>query len=161
MLTFRQATIADIDRCFEIESTAYASDEAASREKIALRIAQYPDGFLLIETGNRIIGFINSGCAENVVMSDEQFKQLIGHDPAAPNVVIMSVVVDPHYQGRGYSVRLMQQFIELMRCRRKQAIYLMCKAEYIRFYEKFGYRYLKPSAFKHGGISWYEMLLAL
>ncbi|MGV6989840.1 GNAT family N-acetyltransferase [Testudinibacter sp. P80/BLE/0925] len=161
MLTFRQAAMADIDRCFAIEASAYAADEAATREKIALRIAQYPDGFLLMETENGIIGFINSGCAEEVVMSDEQFKQLIGHDPAAPNVVIMSVAVDPCYQGRGYAARLMRQFIELMRSRRKRAIYLMCKAQYITFYEKFGYRYLKPSAFKHGGVLWHEMLLAL
>lgn len=67
-------------------------------KKIRTRIAQYPHGFLILENMGEIVGFINSGCAYEVVMSDEDFKELVGHDPAAPNVVIMSVVVDPAHQ---------------------------------------------------------------
>lgn len=47
-----------------------------------------------MELSGQVIGFTNSGCAYEVVMSDEAFKELVGHDPAAPNVVIMSVVID-------------------------------------------------------------------
>ncbi len=112
--TFRTAVPADTDRCFAIETTAYEGDEAATHEKIATRIAQYPEGFLIMELDGEIIGFINSGCAFDVVMSDEGFKELIGHDPAAPNVVIMSVVIDPAQQGKGYASLLMRTFVERM-----------------------------------------------
>src|SRR5262245_6781633 len=97
--TFRQALRQDAPRCFEIERAAYEGDEAATEEKISRRIAVYPEGFLVLEVDGRIVGFINSGCARRVVMSDESFKELVGHEPDAPNVVIMSVVVDPAYQG--------------------------------------------------------------
>ena len=39
---FRLANEQDVQRCYEIEISAYEGDEAATREKIALRIAQYP-----------------------------------------------------------------------------------------------------------------------
>lgn len=92
-----------LDRCYEIERTAYEGDEAATRGKIATRIHQYPQGFVVLERKGEVIGFINSGCADEVVMADEAFKELVGHNPAAPNVVIMSVVIAPEQQGQGYS----------------------------------------------------------
>ena len=66
---FRPARPSDTDRCFQIETTAYEGDEAATHEKIATRIARYPEGFLVLELDGRIAGFINSGCAHSVVMS--------------------------------------------------------------------------------------------
>jgi GNAT superfamily N-acetyltransferase len=65
-------------------------------------------------------------------MSDEAFKELIGHDPKGPNVVIMSVVVHPDYQGQGLAKRLMAEFIERMRGMDKATIHLMCKERILR-----------------------------
>ena len=158
---FRQAVPTDLARCFEIESAAYEGDEAATEAKIAKRIAAYPEGFLVMEVGDRIVGFINSGCAWNVVMSDESFKELVGHDSAAPNVVIMSVVVDPAYQGRGYSTSLMREFVARMRRAGKAAIHLMCKSRHVDLYTKQGYRYVKLSESTHGGMTWHEMVMEL
>ncbi|MFA9439640.1 GNAT family N-acetyltransferase [Uliginosibacterium sp. sgz301328] len=157
-LSFRHAEPRDTDRCFEIESIAYEGDEAATHEKIARRIAQYPRGFLVMERDGEVIGFINSGCAYEVVMSDEDFKQLIGHDPAAPNVVIMSVVIDPAHQGQGYTTALMETFVERMRAAGKKAIHLMCKERHIALYERFGFKFVKRSASEHGGMVWFEMV---
>lgn len=159
--TCRHATSADVDRCFHIETTAYEGDEAATREKIATRIAQYPAGFLVLEVQGVIAGFINSGCAFEVHMADEAFKELIGHDPAGPQVVIMSVVVHPDFQGQGWSSLLMQRFIAHMRGQGKEAIHLMCRTHHVALYEKMGYRYERPSESAHGGIAWHEMVLAL
>lgn len=160
-LTFRPATSRDADRCFDIESTAYEGDEAATLTKIRKRIAEYPEGFLVMECDGQIIGFINSGCAHEVAMSDEAFKELVGHDPAATNVVIMSVVIDPAYQGRGYASVMMQTFVQQMRDAGKKAIHLMCKQRHVELYAKQGYRYVKPSASDHGGMSWHEMVMDL
>ncbi len=160
---FRPARPSDTDRCFQIETTAYEGDEAATHEKIATRIAQYPEGFLVLELDGRIAGFINSGCAHSVVMSDEAFKELVGHDAAAPNVVIMSVVLDPAYQGQGqgHASRLMHEFVAQMRAMEKKTIHLMCKERHVALYEHFGYRYVKPSPSDHGGMSWHEMVMDL
>ena len=160
-LTFRNATAADVSRCYQIEISAYEGDEAATQEKIATRIAQYPQGFLIMELGGEIIGFINSGCAHVVEMSDEPFKELIGHDPLAPNVVIMSVVIDPAHQGKGYSTRMMHNFVERQVQMDKQSIHLMCKERHVDLYKHLGYQYVKPSASDHGGMAWHEMVMAL
>ncbi|QXH33127.1 GNAT family N-acetyltransferase [Pseudomonas muyukensis] len=160
-LMFRQATPDDVDRCFAIETCAYEGDEAATREKIATRIGQYPQGFLILQAEGQVIGFINSGCAHDVVMSDEAFKELVGHDPLAPNVVIMSVVLDPAYQGQGHASRLMARFVEQMRAAGKASIHLMCKDRHVGLYEKMGYAYVRPSASEHGGMAWHEMVMTL
>jgi GNAT superfamily N-acetyltransferase len=158
---FRSALPSDADRCYTIEISAYEGDEAATREKIATRIVQYPEGFLIMERDSQIVGFINSGCAYDVVMSDEAFKELVGHDAAALNVVIMSVVVDPAEQGKGYSTLLMETFVSRMRAMGKATIHLMCKDRHVDLYRKFGYEYVRPSQSDHGGMAWHEMVLVL
>jgi len=160
-LTFRPAKPQDADRCYPIEIGAYEGDEAATLAKIITRIREYPQGFLVMELAGQVIGFINSGGAHDVVMSDEQFKELVGHDADAPNVVIMSVVIDPAFQGRGYATGLMRTFVEQMRARGKKAIHLMCKERHVALYARLGYQYVRPSESDHGGMAWHEMVMAL
>ena len=160
-LTLRNALPTDAARCFHIETTAYEGDEAATLEKIATRIAQYPEGFLILEEDGAVVGFINSGCAHEVVMSDEAFKELVCHDVEAPNVVIMSVVVDPAHQGKGYAKRLMTAFVQRMGTLGKQTIHLMCKQQHVPLYTRMGYTYVRPSPSDHGGMAWHEMVMAL
>ncbi|MGZ2259953.1 GNAT family N-acetyltransferase [Roseobacter sp. A03A-229] len=159
--SFRHAKMADANLCFAIETSAYEGDEAATQTKISKRIATYPEGFLILEVDGKVVGFINSGCAYEVEMSDEDFKELIGHDPDAPNVVIMSVVVDPTAQGQGHSRALMDEFIRHMRRMGKSTIHLMCKEHHVPLYERFGYGYVRPSASNHGGMTWHEMFLQI
>ena len=161
MHSFRNAHPGDADRCFEIEASAYEGDEAATQAKIRQRISAYPEGFLILEADGAMVGFINSGCAHTVEMSDEDFKELIGHDPDAPNVVILSVVVDPAAQGKGYSRALMDEFLQRMTAMGKKTVHLMCKHHHVPLYEKFGFHYQKPSASAHGGMAWHEMSMSL
>ncbi|MBA1292540.1 GNAT family N-acetyltransferase [Pseudomonas lurida] len=160
-LTLRNAMPTDAARCYAIEITAYEGDEAATLEKIATRIALYPQGFLILEADGEIVGFINGGCAHEVVMSDEAFKELVGHSAEAPNVVIMSVVVDPAYQGKGYAKVLMSDFVQRMRALGKQTIHLMCKEQHVPLYTRMGYTYVQPSPSDHGGMAWHEMVMVL
>ena len=73
-------------QCFEIESIAYSGDEAASKEKIAKRINTYPQGFIVKEFNNEVVGFINSGACHQVELSDHDFKEMIGHDPNGKHI---------------------------------------------------------------------------
>lgn len=157
----RTATPADAERCYEIEAAAYEGDEGATPEKITTRIEQYPEGFLVMTLNEEVVGFINSGCAFDVTMSDKAFKELVGHDPAAPNVVIMSVAVEPAHQGQGYASTLMRAFIERMKALGKESIHLVCKERHVDLYRYMGYRYVKPSDADYGGMAWHEMVMAL
>ncbi|KAA0944811.1 MULTISPECIES: GNAT family N-acetyltransferase [unclassified Pseudomonas] len=158
-LSFRNAIPTDAARCYHIEISAYEGDEAATQEKIATRIALYPEGFLILEVDGVVVGFINCGCAHDVVMSDESFKELVGHSADAPNVVIMSVVVEPAHQGQGYSRKLMEAFVQRMKVMDKKTIHLMCKERHVELYKRMGYRYVQPSASDHGGMVWHEMVM--
>lgn len=157
----RQARPEDAARCYAIEISAYEGDEAATLAKIERRIRQYPQGFLVMALEDEVIGFINSGCARAVVMSDDAFKELVGHDAAAPHVVIMSVAIAPAHQGHGHATALMATFVAQMQRAGKQDIHLMCKERHVALYERLGYRYVRPSASDHGGMAWHEMVMAL
>ncbi len=160
-LTFRQAQPDDLDRCYLIETEAYAGDEAASKDKILKRIQLYPQGFLILENSKEIIGFINCGAADQVTLSDESFKELIGHHDDGKIIVIMSVVTHPDYQRQGMASRLMIEFIKRMRGMGKQKIMLICQTELIPMYARFGFVDLGPSESEHGGLSWHEMEMLL
>ena len=151
----------DLDRCFEIESVAYAGDEAATKDKILKRIETYPEGFIILENDKEIIGFINSGATRKVELSDEAFKELIGHDPDGKHIVILSVVVHPAYQGKGIASKLMHSFIDRMKALGKADIYLICQTELIEMYAGYGFVNLGASSSDHGGLSWNEMSLFL
>ncbi|MEG3755619.1 N-acetyltransferase [Psychromonas arctica] len=161
LFNIREAKTSDLDRCYEIERAAYAGDEAASKEKILCRIQQYPQGFLILENDIEIIGFVNSGATHHVQLSDEAFKELVGHDAAGKHIVVMSVVVHPDYQGKGYADTLLSAFIAQMQALKKSDIYLICQTELIHLYAKHGFTHLGPSDSLHGGLSWHEMSLSL
>ena len=160
-LTIRSVKEQDLDRCFEIEAISYSGDEGATKEKILKRIQTYPEGFIILENSNEIIGFVNSGATHKVELSDEEFKELIGHDPSGEHIVIMSVVVHPKYQGMGMATKLMHHFIDAMKKLNKSEIHLICQTELIDMYAKYGFNYLGKSASDHGGMSWHEMSLKI
>ncbi len=160
-LSFRHAKPSDLDRCYQIETTAYAGDEAATKEKILKRIEMYPEGFLILENDKEIIGFVNCGAADKVELSDESFKELVGHHSDGKNIVIMSVVTHPDYQRQGMATRLMKRFIEQMREAGKHKMLLICQTELISMYASFGFVDLGPSESDHGGLQWYEMEMVL
>jgi ribosomal protein S18 acetylase RimI-like enzyme len=159
--TIRSVKESDLERCFEIESAAYLGEEAATKDKILKRIQTYPNGFLILENTVEVIGFINSGATDAVELSDEEFKELIGHDPFGKHIVIMSVVIHPKYQGKSYTSVLMRHFIKKMKEIGKTELYLICQTELITLYEKYGFVYLGQSDSDHGGLSWHEMSLSL
>lgn len=157
----REVVADDLERCCEIEQMSYEASEAATREKIEKRIQQYPQGFIVLEYRGEVVGFINSGATYEVDMADENIKEMIGHDSAAPHIVIMSVVVHPWYRGRGFAGRLLEDFINGMRRSQKSSIFLICKSELIELYRKYGFTYLNQSASDHGGFEWHEMAIIL
>ncbi|SHO47294.1 GNAT family N-acetyltransferase [Desulfopila aestuarii] len=159
--TLRPPRLTDLDRCFEIETVSYDGDEAATREKIQTRIETYPEGFWVLEVDKRIVGFINSGCTDKVEMTDESFKELVGHDPDGRHNVIMSLVVRPEYQGQGFASILMARHVRRMKELNKSSIQLMCKKQHVAIYQRFGFSYVKASASDHGGMSWHEMVMEL
>ena len=159
-LIFEQVCIDDLDICHEIESLCYG-EEGATREKIQNRIKSYPEGFYILRNGDRIVGFVNGVCTDEMNISDEGLKDLTNHTPEGKNLVMLSVAVHPTFQKQGYSSILINKYIEHIKTLGKEKIVLMCVMDLIAYYDKFGFCYMKKSDSRHGGLEWHEMCLDL
>jgi ribosomal protein S18 acetylase RimI-like enzyme len=159
-LLIRQVTTRDLDACFAIEAACYGR-EGATRERIAHRIATYPDGFLVAELDARVAGFVNSGATQRNDIADEALKDLVGHDPSGANIVIFSLAVAPPFQRQGIGKALLRQFIVTAQRLAKAQILLLCLTELIPYYAQFGFAHRGISASAHGGLHWHELALQL
>ncbi len=146
----------DLDGCHNVESACYTSD-GASREKIANRIRLFPEGFFTAKFEGKIIGIINSASTNMDDISDEELKDMVGHDKNGRNIVVFSLAVLPEFQGKGVSKLLMSRFIEASKTLKKKKILLICKTNLIDYYKKYGFLYNGKSDSTHGGFEWHEM----
>ena len=151
----------DLDECFLVETSGFPPEEAATRETIRLRIETFPQGFFVAETDGRIVGMLNSASTNKDDISDEELKQLIGHDPDGKNTVVFALAVLPEFQKRGIARQLMSRFVEEARQWKKGNVFLMCKQHLIAYYESMGFAHAGLSKSTHGGAEWHEMRLAL
>ena len=129
----------DLDECFLVETSGFPPEEAATRETIQLRIETFPQGFLVAEMDGRVVGMLNSAATDKDDISDEELKQLIGHDPGGKNMVVFALAVLPEFQKRGIARQLMSRFVEEARQREKENVLLMCKRHLIAYYEEMGF----------------------
>ena len=151
----------DLDVCFTVETSGFPPEEAASRETIRLRIETFPEGFLVAEVDGRVVGILNSAATNQNDISDEELKQLIGHDPAGKNMVVFALAVLPQYQKQGIARQLMSQLVDEARGRGKENVLLLCKTHLIAYYERMGFAHAGPSRSTHGGAEWHQMRLGL
>jgi ribosomal protein S18 acetylase RimI-like enzyme len=151
----------DLDECFLVETSGFPPEEAASRETIQLRIETFPEGFLVAQVDGRVVGMLNSAATDQDDISDEELKQLVGHDPGGKNMVVFALAVLPEFQKRGIARQLMSRFVEEARQGKKGNVLLMCKRHLIAYYERMGFRHAGLSRSTHGGAEWHEMRLEL
>ena len=151
----------DLDECFLVEISGFPPEEAATRGTIKLRLETFPQGFLVAQMDGRVVGMLNSGATDKQDISDEELKQLIGHDPNGKNMVVFALVILPEFQKRGIAQQLMTRFVEEARARKKKNVLLLCKQHLIAYYERMGFVHLSLSRSMHGGAEWHEMRLAL
>jgi hypothetical protein len=91
----------DVDECYLVEMSGFSQEEAASRETIQLRAETYPQGFFIAEINGRIIGMVNGASTDKDDISDEELKQLIGHNAGGRNMVIFALAVLPNFKSGG------------------------------------------------------------
>jgi Acetyltransferases len=151
----------DLDECFVVEIAGFPPQEAAVIETIQLRIDTFPQGFFVAEFDGRVIGMVNGACTDKDDISDEELKQLIGHEVNGRNMVIFALTVLPEFQKRGIARQLILRFIEEARQNKKEKVLLMCKHYLIAYYEQLGFTHLGLSRSMHGGAEWHEMRLSL
>ncbi|MBI9079037.1 MAG: GNAT family N-acetyltransferase [Pseudodesulfovibrio sp.] len=160
-LSIRTVEPDDLVACHTIECRCFSPSEAAWTSSLEKRINCYPEGFLVAEYDGIIVGQVNSGALHKDDITDEEFKQLIGHDPEGKNIVIFSLSVLPEFQKQGIAGKLLTNFIEHAREMGKDKIMLLCKDKLITYYSRYGFEDDGVSNSTHGGAEWHAMTLAL
>jgi ribosomal protein S18 acetylase RimI-like enzyme len=151
----------DLDECYVVEIAGFPPEEAASKETIQLRIDTFPQGFLVAEFDGRVVGMVNGAATNKDDISDEELKQLIGHDADGRNMVIFALAVLPEFQKQGIAKQLMLKFIEEAKQNKKEKVMLMCKHYLVAYYEGLGFTHAGLSKSTHGGAEWHEMRYSL
>jgi ribosomal protein S18 acetylase RimI-like enzyme len=151
----------DLDDCCTVETSGFSAEEMASRETIKLRIKTFPQGFFVAEIGGRVVGMANGASTNKNDISDEELKQLVGHDPLGKNMVLFALAVLPEFQRRGIARRLVERFVEEAKQSKKKKVFLMCKQHLIAYYERLGFSHMGLSRSTHGGSQWHELCLSL
>ncbi|MCJ2163104.1 MULTISPECIES: GNAT family N-acetyltransferase [unclassified Pseudodesulfovibrio] len=160
-LNIRNVDPDDLTACHTIEANCFPPAEAAWTTSLRNRIEHFPEGFFVAEWEGRVVGQINSGSTNKDDITDEEFKQLIGHDPDGCHIVIFSLSVHPDFQRRGIADKLMSNFIEQAREMGKSTVKLLCKHDLIPYYARHGFLDEGLSASSHGGVPWHAMTLHL
>jgi ribosomal protein S18 acetylase RimI-like enzyme len=160
-LNIRQATMADLEGCYLVESHAFLPSQAATKEKIKKRLELFAAGFFVAELDGQIIGMINSGAIDDDDIADEALKAMEGHEPDGRHLVIFSLAVRPEFQRQGVGGKLLHRFIERAGLLNKQKAFLLCKRRLVQYYQKFGFIDAGPSASTFAGFKWHEMVLRL
>ena len=160
-LLIRNVLPKDLDECYQVEISGFTPEEAASKETIQLRMDTFPQGFLVAETNGKVVGILNSASTDKDDISDEELKQLIGHDPNGRNMVVFALAVLPEYRRQGFARQLMGRFAEEARKLNKDSILLLCKGHLIAYYESMEFEHMSLSKSTHGGAEWHEMRLRL
>lgn len=157
----RRVQPGDLGQCYAVETACWSPEEAAAKETIQLRMDTFPQGFFVAEMGGRVVGMVNGASTQKDDISDEELKQLIGHDVNGRNMVIFALGVLPEFQKRGIAKQLALRFIEEAKKLNKQKVLLICKQHLISYYEKIGFLHAGLSKSMHGGAQWHEMRLTL
>ena len=167
-LSYRLVNIDDIPRCYEIESSSYPEDEAASLENLEYRQQNAGEYFICAtkphsETNSEhIIGYI---CSTRCNEFTEESMSV--HDASGQILAIHSVVVDASYRRQGVASAMMNEYLKQMLSLSNlvadtgtngfSRILLLAKSNLLSFYVDCGFMVLRPSPIVHGKDVWYEL----
>lgn len=160
-ITIRQAGIQDLDAVSQIESICFPPAESASKSSLRDRLIAFTTSFFIAETNGLAVGFINGCITDQTTLTDDLFSSTARHSANGMNMMVFGLDVLPAYQHHGIAQQLMRAYIEAGKRMHKKQIILTCKERLIPFYEQFGYLCQGKSGSKHGGATWYDMVLTL
>ena len=113
MVMIRNAREQDLPAVVEIDSEAFTPyGTAEKKETFQNRLAAFPNGFVVLVAENEIAGY---GCSERWLSEREpglDENPLITHQPDGRIFCITAMAVKKKFQGRGYSLLLLDKLIE-------------------------------------------------
>lgn len=155
----RPVTLQDLEAVADVERACFPEAEAASKTSFEQRIRTFSDSFFVAELDGKVVGFINGSVINGKVIYDDLFHDTNLHIPEGKYQTIFGLDVIPAFRKKGIGELLMAHMIETARNAGRYGLVLTCKEHLIHYYEKFGFVNLGVSESKHGGATWYDMIL--
>jgi 2'-5' RNA ligase len=118
-----------IDDIYELERQSFPADEAASREKIAMRVKNAPELFLIGRRKGKLFGFVNGTAVSSAIGLTHDTMST--HDPNGDLVCVHSVVTHHTMRHRGYGGALVRYYCAAV-ARRHFA--LLCKQDLVSIF---------------------------
>lgn len=116
-IRIRTARPDDLNRIMDIEYLCFDRDTVEDKMVYAERISVFGDGFLVLESEDKIAGFISSELwAHSAELNEDMF--LVGHSIhdrlvlLGDELYVSSLAISPEYRGRGYGEVLFNSLIE-------------------------------------------------
>lgn len=110
----RNAREQDIPAVAEIDAEAFSPYGTAEKpETFQLRLTAFPNGFIILVADNEIAGF---GCSEKWLTERQpnlDENPSVTHKPDGRIFCIKAMAVKSNYQGRGYSLLILDKLMEI------------------------------------------------
>ena len=154
----RKATMEDLDRITELEARCFPPAEAASRERLAGRLASYPEGFWLgFDDFRELICYVGGPVTREADLTDDMYEDPEYHKKDGDWQMIFSVCTAPEQQRQGLASIVLQRVIRESKALGRKGVVLTCKEDKIHYYARFGFENEGISDSVHGGAVWYQM----
>lgn len=156
-LKFAACTEVHLERAFAIESASYPEDEAATKEKLLLRMQEAPQFFrAALGANGQPCGFICGTLATSSVLTEESMSL---HEPEGSTLCIHSVVVEADLRRQGIATWMLAEYLHHVQELEPPVsrILLICKEPLVNLYAGVGFQNLGPSDIVHGQDPWILM----
>ena len=127
MIKLRRFSLTDLEKVMEIEKASFPNREAWSKDYFKSLYLKYPEGFIVAENEDKIIGY-TIGRSKN------------------DSGEIVSLAVDPAWRQKGIGTKLTNFLIEHFKEKRVKEISLCVRTKnktVISFYQNLGFKILK------------------
>ena len=147
-ITYTQIMPNDIDDVIRIERATFSENEALSVESM---IARNSEG--------TVVGYVSGPVTEGRYLDDESFERTEANPKTGGFQKIISLTVDPDYQGLGIATNLLLLLEKEAKSKKRLGISLTCHDYLVPYYEKHGFTNEGLSESKFGGETWYNMVM--
>ena len=156
-LQFAPITEGALAAAFAIEEASYPADEAATEEKLRMRIREAPEYFHGAFKGpdGPLVGFICGTLTSATVLTDESMSE---HEPAGTTLCIHSVAVEEASRRNGIALWMLRSYLQkISDLQHVSRVLLICKENLVSLYDAAGFTSLGPSDVVHGQDPWILM----
>ena len=160
-MELKKATKEDVAAIAALEARCFPKLEAATEASVRDRVAVYPNHFLLLFDGTRLVSFVNGFVTDERNLTDEMYEKAELHEEQGDWQMIFGVDVAPVYQHRGCASYLLRRVILDSTIAGRKGIVLTCKERLVGFYARLGFVDEGMSASTHGNVAWHQMRLPL